>query len=164
MNYSNDLEKCTNIQEIFQLVKLISNKYFGKDQAGLLIGLSDLGSSKNAYLGAYYSLNANTIVINKRPLEILKKSNPHLWKPYAFHILLHEYIHSLGFMNEEEVRILALQISIDYFGEEHITSKMASNISKFIPNFTYGDNFEEPDDLNIDFLIGIDKKNTNYIM
>ena len=69
MPYKEHLEKAGDFSDIFSLVKTIVQNYLGKDQAGLLVGLSDLGIHGHAFLGAFYSMDANTIVINKRPLN-----------------------------------------------------------------------------------------------
>jgi hypothetical protein len=36
-------------------------------------------------------------------------------------------------------------------------------MEKFIPNLTFG-NFEVPEDMSIEFVSGIDRDNTDYIM
>ena len=164
MDYKKSLQKAKSFAEIFQLVKEAVRGYTGNYQAGLLLGLSDLGSYENAYLGAFYSFDANTIVINKRPLNKIKKANPSLYNPYIFHVLLHEYIHSLGITDENEVKIIAFEISKRHFGKGHIATKLAFSLEKVLPNLTFGENFEPPEDLSIEFVQGIDKDNTNYIM
>tara|TARA_Y100000310_G_scaffold264948_1_gene275783 strand:- start:190 stop:462 length:273 start_codon:yes stop_codon:yes gene_type:complete len=90
VNYKTSLEKARSFADIFDLVKKTIKNYLGTDQAGLLLGLSDLGNYGNAYLGTFYSFDANTIVINKRPLNKIKQTKPNLYNPYIFHVLLHE--------------------------------------------------------------------------
>ena len=90
MDYKKSLEKAKNFADIFHLVKNAVKNCLGTDQAGLLLGLSDLGAYGNDYLGAFYSFDANTIVINKRPLNKIKNASPSLYNPYLFHVLLHE--------------------------------------------------------------------------
>ena len=111
MEYKKSLEKAKSFADIFDLVKRTVKNYLGTDQAGLLLGLSDLGNYGNAYLGAFYSFDANTIVINKRPLNKIKQTKPDLYNPYIFHVLLHEYIHSLGIVEEDQVRMLVYEIT-----------------------------------------------------
>ena len=164
MNYKKSLEKAKNFADIFHLVKSAVKNCLGTDQAGLLLGLSDLGAYGNAYLGAFYSFDANTIVINKRPLNKIKNTNPNLYNPYIFHVLLHEYIHSLGILEEDQVKILVYEISQKNFGKNHAATQMALNSEKFIPNLVFEDNFEPPEDLSIEFVSGIDRENTDYIM
>jgi len=164
MHYKKSLEKANSFADIFQLVKKIVQDYLGRDQAGLLVGLSDLGNYGHAFLGAFYSLDANTIVINKKPLNNLKRSKPELYNPYLFHVMLHEYIHSLGIFDEQEVRTLAYEITKEYFGENHLATQIALDLGKFIPHLTLGMEFEAPEDMNIEFISGIDRDNTDYIM
>ena len=164
MRYSKSLEKANNFSDIFQLVKKVVQNYLGKDQAGLLVGLSDLGMYGQSFLGAFYSLDANTIVINKRPLQQIEKTKPNLYNPYVFHILLHEYIHSLGIIDESQVRMLVYEITQKNFGKNHLATQLALNLEKFIPNLTFGDKFDPPEDMSIEFISGIDRDNTDYIM
>jgi len=164
MPYKKLLEKANNFSDIFLLVKGVVRNYLGKDQAGLLVGLSDLGIYGHAFLGAFYSLDANTIVINKRPLKKIKQVNPNLYNPYVFHVLLHEYLHSLGVFDEEQVLMLVYDITKKYFGKNHLATQLALNLEKFLPQLTLGTEFEAPEEMSIEFLSGIDKDNTNYIM
>jgi len=163
VNYKKSLEKAKNFGDIFDLVKKLVKNYLGTDQAGLLLGLSDLGVYGNAFLGAFYSFDANTIVINKRPLNKIKQKDPNLYNPYIFHVLLHEYIHSLGITEENEVRALAYEITLKFFGKNHLATQIAFNLEKFLPNLTFG-NFEPPEDMSIEFISGFDRSNTDYIM
>ena len=164
MDYKKSLEKAKSFADIFHLVKNAVKNSLGTDQAGLLLGLSDLGAYGNAYLGAFYSFDANTIVINKRPLNKIKQTNPGSYNSYVFHVLLHEYVHSLGIVEEDQVRQLVYEITQKHFGKNHLATQMAFDLEKFIPNLTFDDNFEPPEDLSIEFVSGIDRDNTDYIM
>jgi hypothetical protein len=164
VDWKKSLKKAKSFGDIFCLVKKAVRNYLGADQAGILVGLSDLGFDEYSCLGAFYSLDANTIIINKGPLNSIKHTNPSLYNPYLFYILLHEYIHSLGILEEEHVRLLAYQISQKNFGECHLTTQMASDLERFIPNLTFTEDFEPPEDINIEFLPGVDRDNTDYIM
>lgn len=165
MSFDIELQKCKNIADVFGLVKKIVSLAIGKDQAGLMVGLTDLGTHANAFLGAFYSLNANMIIINKKPLKRIQTTNPMLYKPYIFHILLHEYIHSLGFYDEKQTRILTYAVSKYFFGENHIVTELAANMQKFLPNLVYPPAaMEPPEDLDIEFIPGIDRDNTGYIL
>jgi hypothetical protein len=164
MDCNKQLEKAKNFADIFDLVKKIVHGYLGQDQAGLLLGLSDLGSYGHAYLGAFYSMDANTIVINKRPLSRIKQTNPNLYNPYVFHVLLHEYMHSLGVTDEDQVRMLVYEITQKNFGKNHLATQIAFDMGKFLPELTLGEEFEMPKDMSVEYLSGIDRDNTDYIM
>ena len=163
MDYVLEIERSKNIADIFEIVKKIVRDYTGNDQAGLLVGLTDLGISNRGFIGAFYSLNANMIVINKRPLNRILQTNPAIYKYYLFHVILHEYIHSIGYYDENDARQIVIDISRNYFGDDHIISEFAQDIKKFLPNLTYPNTEIQPKEIYIDFIRGIDRKNTNYI-
>ena len=163
MDYNSKILKSKNISDIFEIVKEIIYEYLGAEQAGLMVGVTDLGSYQNGFIGAFYSLNANAILINKRPLARILQTNPNLYNYYLFHIILHEYVHSIGSYDETQTRLLVREISSHYFGNGHVLTQFASNIEKFMPNLTYPEGFIAPADINIEFVKGIDRKNINYI-
>jgi len=164
MELDKKITSAKSISDIFEIVKSAVFEYLGAEQAGLMVGVSDLGSFNNGFIGAFYSLNSNMIIINKRPLARLLQTNPSLYNYYLFHVMLHEYVHSIGSYDEQITRQLVHEISRHYFRENHVVTKLSSNIEKFIPNLTYpGIGDVEPQDINIEFVKGIDKKNINYI-
>ena len=165
MDYQKELQKAKTISDIFEIVKEMVREYLGMEQAGLMVGVSDLGAHSQGFIGAFYSLNANMILINKKPLARILQTNPSLYIYYLFHVMLHEYIHSIGSYNEGQTRQLVHEISQHYFGNTHTVTQLSSNIEKFIPNLAYPDinGFQEPQNINIEFVKGIDKKNINYI-
>jgi len=164
MDYGEEIKKAKTIGTIFEIVKTLVGEYLGQDQAGLLVGLSDLGIFNQGFIGAFYSLNSNMIIINKKPLARILQTKPSLYNYYLFHVILHEYIHSTGVYDELQTRQLVSEISKHYFCDGHVVIQLASNIEKFIPNLSYPvAGFQPPEDINIEFVSGIDKKNTNYI-
>jgi hypothetical protein len=164
MDYSKRVKRARSIGDIFAIVRDLVENALGTDQAGLLVGLSDLGCYQNGYIGAYYTPAANTIVINTRPLQGLLQSRPELYNAYLFHVMLHEYIHSLGCYDEQATRFLVEEMSRDFFGSEHEVTQFAANMQELLPDITYASSeFEPPEDVSIDFVLGIDRKNTNYI-
>jgi hypothetical protein len=54
-----------------------------------------------------------------------------------FHVLLHEYIHSLGFLDEQITRQKTYEISKENFGEKHAVTQLSTNIKQFFPNLVY---------------------------
>ena len=164
MNFEKELEKAKTFSDIFDIVKDITRQYLGMEQAGLMVGISDLGAFDKGFIGAFYSLNSNMIIINKRPLARVLQTNPSLYNHYIFHVMLHEYIHSIGSYDEAQTRQLVYEISEHYFGANHLVTQLAANIEKFMPNLAYPvHGFQPPQDINIEFIKGIDRKNTNYI-
>jgi len=164
MDYEKGIKSARTIADIFEVVKEMIREYLGAEQAGLMVGITDLGTHSHGFIGAFYSMDANMIIINKKPLARILQTNPPIYNHYLFHIMLHEYIHSIGSFDEAQTRQLVYEMSQHYFGEKHIVTQLATNIAKFMPSLTYPNTgFQPPKDINIDFVTGIDRKNTNYI-
>jgi len=163
MEYETNITKAKTIADIFDIVKTIVRELIGVDQAGLLVGVSDLGSSNQGFIGAFYSLDANMIIINKSPLRRIRDTKPQLYNYYLFHIMLHEYLHSIGSFDEIQTRQMVYEISRNCFGDEHIITKLATNMSAFIPNLLHPTELPQIQESNIEFIMGIDRSNTNYI-
>jgi len=160
-------EKVRNqLIDTFEEVKEVVRQKEKRTRAGLMLGLQELGATLNVFIGAYYPVSSNIIVMNKTPLRRIIETNPQLIKPYGFHILLHEYIHSLGFLDEEITRLKTYEISKKHFGEEHIITQLSTNIKKFFPNLVYPIHGWIPlkNIPPIEIVQGFDKSNTeNYI-
>jgi hypothetical protein len=135
-NYS-ELEVKQNLIDSFEEVKKLVKKYEGRSRAGLMLGLQEIGATMQGFIGAYYPVASNIIVINKTPLRRMHETNPNLLKPYGFHVLLHEYIHALGFLNEATTRQKTYEISKKHFGENHLITKLSTDIRQFFPNLVY---------------------------
>jgi hypothetical protein len=148
---------------IFETVKRLAKDYIGTEQAGILLGVSDLGVYGNNFIGAYYSPFANTIVLNKLPLEIMKKRAPELFDAYLLMLMLHEYIHSLGYPDEKSVRDMVRKILSAEYGAKHPAAVIAGDLERFLPAISHG-LVKEPESIEIRYVTGIDRKNTNYIM
>ena len=150
----------------FEEVKDAVRKSEKRSRAGLMLGLQELGSTLNGFIGAYFPISSNIIIINKTPLRRIIETNPNLIKPYGFHLLLHEYIHSLGFLDEQITRQKTYEISRQHFGDKHIITQLSTNINKFFPNLVYPINgWIPPKNIPlIEIIQGFDKTNTeNYI-
>jgi hypothetical protein len=132
-----DADVKRTLVQTFEEVKMAALTSEGRSRAGLMLGLQEIGTSLQGFIGAYYPISSNIIVVNKTPLRRITETNPSLLKPYGFHVLLHEYIHSLGFLNETITRKKTYEISKQYFGETHVATQLATNITKFFPNLVY---------------------------
>lgn len=163
-DFAEKLESCADFADIFELVKTGVEKTLEKSRAGLMLGLANLGGSRSFFLGAYYTLDSNMIVMNSFPLKRIRETNLQLFKPYVFHVLLHEYIHSLGWHNEETTRKLTRNLCEKLLGKDHLATQLASDINKFLPNFSYADigwfPREEPE---IFIVSGFDKGHLTYV-
>lgn len=157
------LEEAETIADVFEIVKDSVRHVIDRDRAGLMLGLADLGNVSNGFLGGYYQIASNAIIMNKNPLRRIQETNPELFKPYVFYVLLHEYLHALGVMEEARTRALVYTIAKDVFGENHIVTKMAEDITKFIPNFVYPYANWKPQNFDIELVEGFDNSSFTYI-
>lgn len=126
------LERCEGFRDIFDLVKKAVKKIIGLHRVGFLLYLEDLPPN----IGAYYQIGSNGIVLNKLLISMVGRSllSKREFNSFIFSLLLHEYLHSLGFLDEKEVRELAYKISVETFGVDHPVAKMAlDNFNLSIP-------------------------------
>ena len=157
------LENAKTLADIFEVVKAAVRENTGLSRGGLMLGLADLGNHPQGFFGAFFPVGSNFIVMNRIPLERIKESSPELYKPYAFHILLHEYIHSLGYLDERHVRQMVYDMTRALFGDEHPATQLAEDIRRFIPNLAYPDIAWQPGGLNIELVDDFDRSSVNYI-
>jgi len=153
--------------DTFEQVKETVRKTEGRSRAGLMLGLQELGASLQGFIGAYYPVASNIIIVNRTPLRRITETNPKLLQPYIFHVLLHEYIHSLGFLDEYTTEQKTYEISKKQFGENHLITKLSTNITKFFPNLVYPIHGWMPMEETppIELIQGFDRSNINpYIM
>jgi len=134
MNFAEELKECSDYASIFDLVKRAVEITLNKRRVGLILGLTELPP----YIGAFHTVGSNFIVMNKTLLENIIHSykNRGLTNTYIFHILLHEYIHSLGYLDERLTRDLCYAISEKVLGEEHPATQIAKHgIAAVFPSF-----------------------------
>ncbi|MEM2881700.1 MAG: hypothetical protein QXL35_00400 [Candidatus Bathyarchaeia archaeon] len=113
-----------DFEEIFRIVKKAVKAILGKERAGLMLVLADLPPN----IGAFHSFGSNSIVLNRLALEAMRaeaKEEIEV-KSYIFVVLLHEYLHSLGHLDEAQTRRLVYEISKELFGEGHPATRMAA--------------------------------------
>ncbi|KYK29497.1 hypothetical protein AYK20_05340 [Thermoplasmatales archaeon SG8-52-1] len=166
MKIFNNPEVEKSLVDNFELVKDAVQKNDGSSRAGLMLGLQELGATLNGFIGAYYQVASNIIVVNTTPLRRIIETKKELLKPYGFHILLHEYIHSLGYLDEEITKQKTYEITKKYYGETHIATELSKNMKNFFPNLVYPiQGWLPPDGIpKIKLVKGFDWSNTyNYI-
>ncbi len=161
-NFNTRLENAKTLADIFEVVKAAVWESQRKSRAGLMLGLANLGNHPQGFFGAFYPVGTNVIVMNKIPLERIKETRPELYKPYIFHILLHEYLHTLGYMSESGVRQLAHEITKQVFGEEHLATKIAKDTTLFFKNLVYPNAAWQPDDMRLEIVGGFDRESASY--
>ena len=119
-----DLDKCENFVDVFELVKKTAERSLGQRRAGLMLYLARLPK----HIGAFHTLGTNGIVMNRNTLDLITHGARSLREinSYVYSILLHEYLHSLGYVEEEDVRKLVYDVTFDAFGPEHPATQIAS--------------------------------------
>jgi hypothetical protein len=106
-----------DFDETFELVKAVVLQKFKLHRAGLSLILQMMPSS----LGAYHML------VNTYLLTILKKTvkSTEEYNSYLFMVLAHEYLHSLGIVDENAVRQMTFELCKWMLGNDHTATKMA---------------------------------------
>jgi hypothetical protein len=121
-HYGNKILQLADFNQAFELVKLAVEDKFKMHRAGLSLILQGLPTK----LGAYHILGSNLIIVNKRILNIMKiHKSLNEYNSYLFMVLTHEYLHSLGIIDELEVRNMTYSLLASLAGENHMATKMA---------------------------------------
>ena len=163
MDFPKLLDGTRNLADIFELVKRAVERDVGYARGGLMLGLADLGNHPQGFIGAFYPIATNVIVMNKVPLARVRETSPELWRSYAFHVLLHEYLHSVGYVDEMRCRQKVYDLSRQLFGDGHPVTQIAADVSRFFPDLVYPDLAWQPEELNLELVEGFDRGNTGYI-
>lgn len=164
IDFADELEMTKGLPDVYELVKKAVEQELGKKRGGLMLGLSELGGTRSGWVGAYYPLASNIIVMNKTSLRLISETNPSLTKSYSFHILLHEYLHTIGITDERKTRQNAVKISRKLFGPDHPTTKMAEDITKFFDYIVYPVyGWIPPKQSSLEIVEGFDRSSATYI-
>lgn len=117
------IERGQDFDEIFEIVKEVVERDIGEHRAGLSLVLADMPIA----VGAYHPFGSNDIVVNRRLIEGLKRavSDPRELNYFVFTVLMHEYLHSLGHLDEEEVRNMVVGICARALGEDSMCVRIA---------------------------------------
>lgn len=150
--------------DLFEVVKRLVEDKLGTHRGGLMLGLTDLGMGPNGFIGAFFMLGSNAIVINRQPLNLVKKRTPELHKAYMFYLLLHEYLHASGIVDEAETRRTTYSLCRTAFGDGHEVTKIASDFSSIFRDIQHPVfDFIPPEDTTIELVTGFDRSSVNYI-
>jgi len=153
--------------EIFEKIKEDVKKVYGRHRAGLSLGLVEMGMNRGGFIGGMHFHPGTDIVMNKTPLKIILKEQPSeiVWA-YTYHILLHEYIHSLGIIDERQCRIVTLKISEEIFMDSnHPAINLAKNgIGTYFPNLNliYTPPDLKPEGIPIEYVYEFDNQSYDY--
>lgn len=127
------LEEAGSLRDIFGLVQEAVWESLGKRRAGLRLGLAELGFTMQGFVGGFYPVHSDLIVMNKTVFRKILEAGDGMARPYAFTVLLHEYLHSLGLMSEMQTRAIAYAVCRDMFGDNSMVTEMALDLSQFLP-------------------------------
>lgn len=124
--YPERLDDAPDLTRLFDIAKDLVEETLGRSRAGLMLGLARLGLSPQGYLGGYFVLGSNAIVLNQDVLDHVEASYPEHYNAYAFNILLHEYLHTVGYLDEGELRAITHNLVHDAFGPKHPATAIAA--------------------------------------
>ena len=159
INNNDKLQGLKDFNEVFEFVKYSVNSVFEMKRAGLSLMLHRMP----ARVGAYHVLGSNVIAINSILLDQVKKysSSNDEYNSYVFTVLLHEYLHSFGILDENKVRYMTVELCKKFFGENCTVSTMAEDPLKIFPKLglVNYDKFESKYELIKNF----DNSNQTYI-
>jgi len=155
-NLSEELERCRDYGDLFEIVKKAVKRKLGRERAGLMLYLGNLP----IHIGAFHGVGSNGIVINRRLLNAISFSSSIEINSYIFTLLLHEYLHSLGYMDERQVRRLVYEICKETFGEDHPATKFAFSLprSKIIIKFP-----PDEGDAELEIVKDFERSRVSYI-
>ncbi len=123
MQFRGKVAGLRDFDEAFELVKAVVLQKFGMHRAGLSLILQMMPSN----LGAYHMLGSNAIVMNSYLLAAVKKiaGSKEEYNSYMFMVLAHEYLHSLGIVDENSVRQMTFELCVWMLGADHAATRMA---------------------------------------
>jgi hypothetical protein len=181
-DFLNLKELKVKMPEIFETVKKDVRKVLGRHRAGLRLGLAELGMSGGGFIGGMHYHPGTDIIMNKSPLKIiLEDDTDEITLAYTYHILLHEYIHSLRFfhdvdtygkkveinlLNEKNCRLATKKVSKEIFKRaDHPAIILAEKgIGYFISNLkiAYIPPEMRPDGIPIEYIYEFDRESQTY--
>jgi hypothetical protein len=117
------LAEPTGYDGVFHIVRDVVHRILGRERPGLGLALSNLPPQ----LGAYWPVTGNLIVLNEGLVAAMQASTSSSLEvnSFVYVILAHEYLHSLGYLDESAVRKVTAQVTRAAFGPEHLATRMA---------------------------------------
>lgn len=162
-NFSKKLETVEDVSQIFLLVKEIVKTFTGRERAGLMVGFADLGGNPGSFVGAFYPVGSNLIVLNKTPMRVVEATKPELYKEYCFHLILHEYLHAIGILDERKTRVATAMVCELAFGQQHVVTTIAKNFNAVFPEVMYSTFMWQPMPIKEIDIVNVDEPSANYI-
>jgi len=154
------LDQCQDFGDVFELVKKSAEHSLGRRRAGLMLYLAKLPN----HIGAFHTIGTNGIVMNRTTLDMITHGARSLREinSYVYSILLHEYLHALGYVEEREVRRLVYDVSLDAFGPGHPATEIASKgAGAILPNIVPEDTPNAAPDFEV--IPDLERSSQRYI-
>jgi len=130
------LERPADYAAVYRVVREAVRAVLGAERPGLGLALSDLPPQ----LGAYWQVTGNLIVLNEGLVQAMRQNarSPLELNAFVFVVLAHEYLHSLGYLDEEAARRVTARVARGVFGPEHLVTRMAEgNLWQMYPFLAY---------------------------
>ena len=110
-------------------------------------------------VGAFHPMGTNEIVLNRR---LIRTKTGMSERNHVFAILLHEYLHSLGFEDEAQVHRLTYRVCLDNFGKQ-------SPVVEAVLTGPWADlsdeDFDEMEpELNLELVRNFERPDSGYII
>lgn len=150
-----EYERVKGYRGIFSLVKKAVERSLGEHRVGLMLYLGNLPLR----VGAFHPLGTNDIVLNRRLFKDVKNELRN--KAQIFSILLHEYLHTLGCVDERQVRSLTHNVCVENFGSEHPVVEAA--VTGPWINVRHGEFDEISENLELELVRDFERIESYYI-
>jgi hypothetical protein len=121
--FARRLDTPTDFSGIYVVVREAVRRVLHRERPGLGLALSNLPPQ----LGAYWQVTGNLIVLNEGLVQAMREqsSSTQEFNSFVFVILAHEYLHALGYLEEDAVRPVTARVARECFGADHPATRMA---------------------------------------
>ena len=121
--YRKRLEEASDFRGVWEIVKDSVKTVLDQYRVSMMLFLDDLPLR----MGAYHQVGTNNIVMNRVLLEVVEAAtdNRVLANAFVYIILLHEYLHALGYIREADARALVREVAREAFGLDHVVDQLA---------------------------------------
>ena len=130
------LDGPADFDAVFRVVRDAVRRVLGIERPGLGLGLSNLPPQ----LGAYWQVTGNLIVLNEGLVDAMRTNarTPTELNSFLYVVLAHEYLHSLGYLDEASVRTVTARVTRVAFGPDHPATRMAEgDLWRMYPFLSY---------------------------
>ena len=156
MSVARRLSECTDFRCVFRLVKQCVREVLGRERAGVSLALVELPASIAAA-----SMPDGTIILNRTLLRALGESLSRVeFNAYLFYVLLHEYLHTLGYVSDEVVEELAAEVCSEKLGRNHLSTKIAVDGLRVV--LAKLRRIPSPSGSGVEVVLGIDSEVMDY--